>query len=199
MPPTAARHLALYARVSTTHQSSAAQLGPLREYASRRALPAVEYVDDGVSGRKASRPALNRLLAACRRREVAAVVVVRLDRLARSLAHLAKLGEELQALGVELCSLSESIDTSSPTGRALFGMCGVFAQLEADLIRERTLAGLAVARRRGKRFGRPPAVYPPQLLARVRRLRQAGHSFRHIAELLEVSVGKAHKLARLSA
>ncbi len=123
------RAIAVYVRVSTEDQHPEAQLGPLREYVARRDGKAIEYVDKAVSGRKDSRPALDRLLAACRRREHDTVVVVRLDRLARSLVHMARLGEELGALGVELVSLTEGIDTSTPTGRALFGMCGVFAQL----------------------------------------------------------------------
>jgi DNA invertase Pin-like site-specific DNA recombinase len=179
--------VALYARVSTTDQHPEAQLEPLREYARRRGAEAVEFVDHGISGRRSSRPALDRMLAAVRRREVSAVVVVRLDRFARSLAHMAQLGDELQALGVELISLTEGIDTASPTGRALFGMCGVFAQLEADLIRERTLAGVAAARRRGKRIGRPPVCDRKQQ-ERILRLRKGGHSLRRIAGMLDVGV-----------
>ncbi len=177
--------VALYARVSTEDQHPEAQLGPLREYAARRGAEAVEYVDQGVSGRANSRPALDAMLAAARRRELDAIAVVRLDRLARSLAHMAALGEELQALGVELVSLTEGIDTSTPMGRALFGMCGVFAQLEADLVRERTKAGLAAARRRGRYPGRPRAL-DARGLRRARRMRDAGKSIRHISDVLGV-------------
>ncbi len=191
--------LALYARVSTEDQHPDAQLAPLRDYAERRGTEAIEFVDHGVSGRRSSRPELDRMLKAARRREVDAVVVVRLDRLARSLAHMAQLGEEFQQLGVELVSLTEGIDTSTPTGRALFGMCGVFAQLEADLIRERTRAGLDAARRRGKKLGRPRAQRSPQLLARVRRLRSAGRSLSQIALALDVSKSMAAKLVREAA
>ena len=191
--------LALYARVSTEDQHPDAQLAPLRDYAHRRGTEAIEFVDHGVSGRRSSRPDLGRMLKAARRREVDAVVVVRLDRLARSLAHMAQLGEEFQQLGVELVSLTEGIDTSTPTGRALFGMCGVFAQLEADLVRERTRAGLDAARRRGKKLGRPRAQRSPQLLARVRRLRSAGRSLSQIALALDVSKSMAAKLVREAA
>ena len=188
--------LALYARVSTEDQHPDAQLAPLREYAHRRGTETIEFVDRGVSGRRSSRPELDQMLKAARRREVEAVVVVRLDRLARSLAHMAQLGEEFQQLGVELVSLTEGIDTSTPTGRALFGMCGVFAQLEADLIRERTRAGLAAARRRGKKLGRPRAQRSLQLLSRVRRLRRSGRSLSQIASALDVSKSMAAKLVR---
>src|SRR5262245_32878867 len=171
--------LALYARVPTEAQHAEAQLHALREYARRRGVEAVEYVDIGVSGRRASRPQLDEMMTACRRREVAAVVVVRLDRLARSLAHLATLGEDLRALGVELISLTEGLDTTTPTGRALFGMCGVFAQLEVDLLRERTRAGLAAARRRGKVLGRRP-VLDRRGRERALRLARAGRSVREV-------------------
>ncbi len=197
--PAPRRHLALYSRVSGRGQSVDPQLHLLHEYAERRGGPAVDYTDHAQSGAKARRPALDRLLAAVRRREVEALVCVKLDRLARSVRHLTELAAELEVSGTALVVLDQSIDTATPAGRFLFNTLGAVAELERDLIRERTLAGLAVARRRGKRFGRPPAVYPPQLLARVRRLRQAGHSFRRIAELLEVSVGQAHKLARVAA
>ena len=119
-------------------------------------------------------------------------MVVRLDRLARSLAHMAALGEELRALDVELVSLTEGIDTATPTGRALFGMSGVFAQLEADLIRERTKAGVAAARRRGKRVGRPPVLDARQR-ARVLRLRASGKSLREVARLVGCGVGTVRR------
>ena len=96
--------IALYARVSTDDQHPEAQLAELRAYAKRRGVQTIEYVDRGVSGRKRRRRALDQMLQAARHQDVSAVVVVRLDRLARSLANMAQLGEELQALGVELVS-----------------------------------------------------------------------------------------------
>lgn len=187
-----AERIALYARVSTEDQYPEAQLAELSAYAARRGAEGVEYVDHGVSGTKNQRPALDAMLAAVRRREFSAVVVVRLDRLARSLAHMAALGEELQALDIELVSVTEGIDTSTPTGRALFGMCGVFAQLETDLIRERTKAGLAAARRRGRHPGRPRALQG-EMLARARRMHGSGKSVRHIAQVLGKSRASVHR------
>jgi DNA invertase Pin-like site-specific DNA recombinase len=190
-PPRSRRALALYARCSTTDQDVEVQLLELRAYAER-AIGAdqvvVEYVDEGVSGRRSSRPGLDALMGAVRRREIQAVVCVRLDRLARSVAHLAHLGEELRELGVDLISLREALDTTTATGRAMFGMCSVFAQLEADIIRERTLAGLEAARRRGQHLGRP-SVVDAAMRARILRLHAHGSSLRRIAEL--VGVGKA--------
>ncbi len=184
--------IALYARVSTDEQHPEAQLAELRAYAKRRRVQAIEYVDRGVSGRRKRRRALDQMLQAARHQDVSAVVVVRLDRLARSLANMARLGEELQALGVELVSLHEGIDTRTATGRAMFGMCGVFAQLEGDLIRERTVAGLKAARRRGVQLGRPRALDQREH-QRVLRLRRSGHSIRAIAERLEVGVATVHR------
>ncbi len=186
------RPIALYARVSTDDQHPEIQLTDLRAYAKRRDVEATEYVDHGVSGQRNRRPALDRMLQAARRQEVSAVVVVRLDRLARSLAHMARLGEELKELDVELVSLREGIDTRTPTGRAMFGMCGVFAQLEGDLIRDRTVAGLKAAQRRGVKLGRPKALGRSQH-QRVLRLRRAGHSVRAIAEQLGVGVATVHR------
>ena len=109
-----AKCLALYARVSSDGQSVHSQLDALRAYADRRGGAFIEYVDHAVSGRRSSRPALDSMLVALRRRELEVVVVVRLDRLARSLAHMAQLGDEFHALGVELvrwCTTRSGLET----------------------------------------------------------------------------------------
>ncbi len=186
------RPLAAYVRVSTADQHPEAQLQELRDYAARRGVELVEYVDHGISGRKDRRPALESMMRACRARNVSGVVVVRLDRLARSLVHMAKLGEELTDLGVELVSLRESIDTSTAAGRAMFGMCSVFSALEADLIRERTVAGLAAAKRRGIPLGRKPALSTHDR-QRAARLKATGHSLRAIAGQLGCSPTTIHR------
>lgn len=178
--------ISLYARVSTSDQHADAQLADLRAYAKRRSLHALEYVDAGVSGARDRRPALDQLLAAVRRREVSTVVVTKLDRVARSVRHLTALAAELEALGVDLVVLDQAIDTGTPTGRLLFHVLGSIAEFERDLIAERTRAGLAAARRRGRHPGRPRALDASQA-ARVQRLRASGHSIRAIAEKLEVS------------
>ncbi len=179
---------ACYLRVSTGEQTVAPQRDAVEDYCRRRGVNCVLYVDEGVSGtkREAQRPALREMMEAVRRREHGAVVVSALDRLARSLAEMARIGEELQQLDVELVSLRESIDTSTAAGRAMFGMCGVFAALEADLIRERTRAGLAAARRRGARIGRPE-VADERMRARIHRLKSNGSSIRRIAAVVGIS------------
>jgi DNA invertase Pin-like site-specific DNA recombinase len=142
----------LYCRVSTTDQNVEVQLTALREYAERRGWQvAGEYVDLGVSGSKERRPALDKLMADARRRAMDAVVVFRFDRFARSVSHLARALDEFRALGIEFVSLHEAIDTSTPMGRAMFHIAGAFAELEREIIRERVKAGLANAKRRGRK------------------------------------------------
>lgn len=175
--------IALYARVSTSDQTTEPQLHALRQYAALRGGPAEEYVDAGVSGAKDRRPALDQLLADARRRKVSALVVTKLDRLARSTRHLANLGAELEALGVDLVVLDQSIDTGTPAGRLLFNVLGAIAEFERDLIRERVRAGMAAARRAGKPVGRPRAIGPREA-ARLRELLDAGESDRAIARTL---------------
>lgn len=150
--------LALYARVSTHEQTVAPQLDALRTYTLNRGGAAEEYVDQGVSGARDRRPALDRLLADARRRRFDVLVVVKLDRLARSVRHLTELAAELDALGVGLVVLDQAIDTTTPAGKLLFHVLGSIAEFERDLIRERTRAGVAAAKRRGKRLGRPKAI-----------------------------------------
>ncbi len=178
--------LALYARVSTRDQHPDAQLAELRAYARRRGAEAVEYVDHGLSGAKDRRPALDALVTAVSRREVGAVVVTKLDRIARSVRHLTQLAADLEELDVALVVLDQAIDTSTSSGRLLFHVLGSIAEFERDLIRERTAAGLAAARRRGRPPGRPRAL-DGRARARARRLRRSGHPIRAIAEKLGVS------------
>ena len=193
-----ARPIALYARVSTAEQNPDAQLIRLRAYAEARGAVALEFTDKA-SGATRKRPALEALLEAARRREVSAVVVVKLDRVARSVAHLAELGEELRTLEVALVVLDQAIDTATPSGRLLFNVLGSIAEFERDLIRERTRDGLEAARRRGSRLGRPPAL-DKGARERVARLRASGASVRRIAALLEVGVATvARELERLEA
>lgn len=190
MPPRAA----LYSRVSTTEQNPEAQLGPLREYAKARGFEVVgEFVDHGISGAKNSRPALDAMLTAARRRDLDVIVIAKLDRLARSVRHLVTVASELDVLGVDLVVRDQAFDTSTPTGRLLFHVLSSIAEFERDLIRERTQAGLELARKRGKRFGRPPATDAKQR-ARIVRLRQSGHSLRTIAERVGVGRGTVERV-----
>ena len=147
---------ALYARVSTTDQTSENQVRELREYAKRRGWSMhQEFVDDGVSGSKQSRPRLDAMLRAAKRREVDAIVVWSLDRLGRNLKHLIGLLDDLHALNVSLVSLREGLDWSTPSGRLQAQLLGIIAEFERSRIRERVRAGLERAKAQGKRLGRP--------------------------------------------
>ena len=182
------QRVALYARVSTADQRTDGQLDTLREYAGRRGLQAFEFIDHGVSGRKDRRPALDAMMEAVRRREVDAVAAVKLDRIARSVRHLCDLAAELDALGVPLIILDQSIDTGTPAGRFMFHTLAAVAELERDLIMERTKAGVEAARRRGKRIGRP-SVCDRASKQRIVRLQRCGRSHREIAAIVGISKG----------
>lgn len=180
--------IALYARVSTLDQHVEPQLHALRGYAEARGFEiAGEYLDEGVSGAKDRRPALDRLVADARRRRFDVLAITKLDRLARSVRHLTTLAAELEALGVGLVVLDQAIDTTTPAGRLLFNVLGSIAEFERDLIRERTRAGLAAARRRGKRLGRPKAIRGHAAWATVERRIAEGASLGAVARELGVS------------
>jgi DNA invertase Pin-like site-specific DNA recombinase len=146
---------AIYCRVSTAEQTCDNQLLELRRYVEARGWSSVEYVDNGVSGAKDRRPALDRLVADAKRRRFDVVVCWRLDRLGRSLKHLISLLDELTALGVGFVSLAEGIDATTPAGKLQMHILGAIAEFERERIRERVLAGLQRARAQGKRLGRP--------------------------------------------
>lgn len=167
-----------YARVSTADQNPQLQLDALRAAGVERV-----YTDHGVSGSVAERVELGRCLDQLRPGDT--LVMWRLDRLARSLRHLLQLVESLGERGVHLRSLTESIDTGSASGRLVLSVFGAMAQFERDLIRERTAAGLAAARARGVRVGRPVAISEAQL-AQARTLVAAGHRVGEIACTLGV-------------
>jgi DNA invertase Pin-like site-specific DNA recombinase len=147
----------IYARVSTLgEQNPENQLIELRRYCEARGWTVFrEYTDKGVSGAKERRPALDELLKDAKRRRFDVLVCWRLDRLGRNLRHLILLLDELHALGVGFVTLGEGIDTTTPTGRMVFGILGAVAQFERDRIRERVMAGLQRAKAQGKRLGRP--------------------------------------------
>jgi DNA invertase Pin-like site-specific DNA recombinase len=178
---------AIYARVSTKDQSCDLQLRDLRSYCTARGLSVLrEYVDIGESGAKDSRPQLNELMAAGRKRQFDAVMVWRFDRFARSTKHLLLALEEFRSLGIQFISYQENIDTSSPLGQALFTIVSAVAQLERDLIRERVSAGIRNARACGKQLGRPRRVVNHN---EVMRLRSEGASLRQIAAKLGIGYG----------
>jgi len=186
------KRAAIYARVSTHNgQNPEMQLDEVRAYCARRRWEVVqEYVDTGISGAKEHRPALDRLLSDCRRRQVDAVVVYRYDRFARSLRQLVNALEEFRALGIDFVSLHEGVDTSTPNGRLVFGIFASIAEFERELIRDRVRSGLAAARAKGKRLGRPSVILDRR---RVALLREQGRSWREISKEMGVGVGTVHR------
>jgi DNA invertase Pin-like site-specific DNA recombinase len=170
------------------------QLRELREFVHRRGWQiSEEYVDRGISGSKDSRPAMNRLMSDASRRRFDAVVVWRFDRFARSVSHLLRALEDFQALGIDFVSLSENVDTSTPTGKMVFTVLGAVAELERSLIVERVKAGLRNARAKGKRLGRPRTAVDE---SRVESLRASGASWRAVAKRLGVGVGTVHRIGQ---
>ena len=159
--------VAVYARVSTLDQEPENQLAELRRYVEVRGWTGTEYVDRGVSGAKDRRPALDRLVTDATRRRFDVLICWRLDRLGRSLKHLVTLLDELQALGVASVSLGEGIDCTTPAGRLRLHILAALAEFERARIAERVRAGLARARRQGKRLGRPYAEVPLARLTAV--------------------------------
>jgi DNA invertase Pin-like site-specific DNA recombinase len=186
------KRAAIYARVSTNNgQNPEMQLEEVRQYCARREMTIVrEYVDKGISGAKEHRPALDQLIADCRRRTVDCVVVYRYDRFARSLRQLVNALEEFRALGIDFVSLHEGVDTSTPNGRLVFGIFASIAEFERELIRDRVRSGIALAKSRGKRLGRPRVVVDR---FRIATLRKEGRSWSEICEAMAISKGTAQR------
>jgi DNA invertase Pin-like site-specific DNA recombinase len=182
---------ALYARVSTNNgQNPEMQLRELREYAARKAWTiAAEYVEH-ISSAKERRPELEKLLVECRKRRFDAVVVYRYDRFARSLRQLVNALDEFRALGIDFVSLHEGVDTSTPNGRLIFGIFASIAEFERELIRDRVRSGLAHARAKGVKLGRPGR---PLDVSQVLALHSAGASIRQIAAQLGSSFGTVRR------
>src|SRR5262245_20065599 len=174
----------LYARVSTNDQQTLTmQHRAMREYATRRGWTITMQVREVGSG-AAKREAREKLMEAARRREIDVVLVWRLDRWGRSLPDLVTTLEELKHVGVGFVSLTEALDLTTPTGRAMAGLLSVFAAFEREILRERVRAGLKHAQQNGKRLGRPATAAAKA--AEIRRLHRAGISKAEIARRLAV-------------
>jgi DNA invertase Pin-like site-specific DNA recombinase len=184
---------AIYGRVSTMGkgQDVDLQFRDLRSYVQARGWKIFrEYIDNGVSGRKDKRPALDQLMNDARKKRFDAVLVWRFDRFARSTKHLVTSLDEFNHLGIDFISFMENIDTSSPMGKAMFTITSAIAELEADLIRERVRAGLANAKAKGAKLGRPSPEFDENELIRLRR---SGITIRGIAERLNLRKSFVHK------
>ena len=150
---------AIYMRGSTAIQKVDLQRDNLQTYAENAGLNLVrEYLDVAVSGRKEDRPQLRELMKASRNHEFDCVLVWKFDRFARSVSHLLRALEEFNHLGIRFISVQDQVDTKSPMGKAMFTIIGAMAELESSLISERVKAGMAAAKARGKRLGRPKTL-----------------------------------------
>lgn len=184
----------LYARVSTHDQQTIPmQLAAMRQYVRKRGWSVAVEVHEVASGAK-ERPERQRLIDAAKRRDLDAIVVWRLDRWGRSLVDLVTTLRDLSAVEVGFVSLTEALDLTTPSGRALAGMLAVFAEFERDILRDRVKAGIAQARKEGKPHGRPKTA--ARLVGEMRALRAEGVSNRKIAERLGVSRTSVIRLLR---
>ena len=179
---------ALYARVSTKDkgQDPEMQLTELREFAAKRGWQvAGEFVDVGVSGSKDSRPQLDAMMRLAKTRKLDVIAVWKLDRFGRSLRHLVDTLEELKAVGCAFVSLRDNLDLTTPAGRMMFHVIGAMAEFERELIRERVRAGLAHARSKGQKLGRPKIRRDRDKDTKVIcKMRAEGDSYGEIAEAL---------------
>ena len=174
----------LYARVSTHDQQTLSlQMRAMREYATKRGWTIAIPVKEVGSG-AAERELREKLMAAARRREIDVVLVWRLDRWGRSLVDLVVTLKELAELGVAFVSLTDALDLTTPTGRAMAGLLSVFAAFEHEILRERIRAGIAEARMQGKHLGRPVTV--GKMARQIRKLHLAGVSKAEIARRLQI-------------
>ncbi|MES2801726.1 MAG: recombinase family protein [Bdellovibrionota bacterium] len=181
-----------YARVSTNDQASGleSQVRVLRQYCEQNQITDVEFfTDEGISGTKSSRPALDRMMAAIENNEVSSVVVYSFSRFARSTTHLLNALQIFKKKGTHFVSLTEKIDTNSAVGVAIFSILASISQLERDLISDRVKIGLANARAKGKLIGRKK-MRDSDL---IRKLLKAGMTYRAISSVAKTSHGSVHQ------
>ena len=188
-----AKRVAIYVRVSTDGQSVENQKRELEAVANRHGWEvAGVFSDHGISGAKEKRPAFARLIQGIARKDFDAVAAWSVDRLGRSLQHLLGFLAELRAKGVDLYLHQQGVDTSTPAGKALFQMLGVFAEFERAMIVERVHAGLRRAKAQGKRLGRPRVS--PEVEQRIQRELGKGRGIRAVARKLGVGVGTVQRV-----
>jgi DNA invertase Pin-like site-specific DNA recombinase len=194
------KRVAIYARVSTDAQTTENQLRELRTVAERAGWEiAGEFIDHGISGAKGreQRPAFDRMIKGAMRREFDVIAAWSVDRLGRSLKDLVTFLAEIHGSKVDLYLHQQGIDTTTPAGKALFQMCGVFAEFERAMIQERVHAGLARARAQGKRLGRPPVS--ARTVAKVQAIRATGKGMLAIAKQLGIGVGTVQRIVKAEA
>jgi DNA invertase Pin-like site-specific DNA recombinase len=187
------KRAALYMRVSTADQNSHTQLHDLRRLAEQRGLQIVAEYDDVISGTRARRPGLDRMMAAAHHAEFDVVLVWAADRMARSVRHFLEVLDELNRLNIEFVSFRENLDTGGPLGRAVVVIVSAVAELERNLIVERVRAGIRRARLEGRRIGRRPLDVDHQAVLRDR---ARGLSLSQLARQHQISRSSVSRLLR---
>ena len=191
------KQVAIYARVSTTGQTVENQIRELRQVAKRSGWEVIEeFIDRGISGSKGrdKRPAFDKLLTAATRREFDVVMAWSVDRLGRSLQHLVGFLGEIHGAGVDLYLHQQGLDTTTPSGRAMFGMLSVFSEFERAMIQERVKAGLERAKANGKTLGRPKIC--SAVVRQIERAHAKGEGMLKIAERVGVGSGTVQRVVR---
>ncbi|PCI32357.1 MAG: resolvase [Alphaproteobacteria bacterium] len=189
------KRVAIYLRVSTSEQTTENQQRDLQTIVNQQGWDLVQtFEDHGVSGAKGrdKRPAYDEMLKAATRREFDLIMAWSVDRLGRSLQGLLGFMEELNSLGVDLFLHQQALDTSTPAGKAMFQMCGVFAEFERSMIQERVKAGLQRAKANGKRLGRRPVGADKEDL--IRSLRAQGMGIHKVAKAAQVGVSVVQRV-----
>jgi DNA invertase Pin-like site-specific DNA recombinase len=189
------KRVGIYLRVSTAEQTTDNQRLDLQRVADQRGWDVVEiYVDHGISGSKGrdKRPAFDKLCRDATTGKLDLVAAWSIDRLGRSLQHVVGFLNELRAVKVDLYLHQQSVDSSTPGGKAMLSMCAVFAEFERSMIIERVTAGMARARSQGKVFGRPKVSVRVEL--EIRRLRSLGHGIIKTAKLAGVGVSTVQRV-----
>jgi DNA invertase Pin-like site-specific DNA recombinase len=188
------RRVAIYARVSTSSQTVENQFQELREVAKRNGWQIVaELSDSGISGAKGrdQRPAFDQLLKRATRREFDLIMVWAIDRLGRSIQHLVGFMNDILAMDVDLYVHQQAIDTTTPSGRMIFGIFSALGEYERELIRERIMAGQKRARAQGVKIGRPSRINDA-VRTSVKLLRDGGMGIKEISKRLEIGVGSVY-------
>ena len=185
---------AVYVRVSTRDQKTDSQLRELKQYCQQRGWRKVEFFVDRISGEKSTRPELDRMVTEFRTGRLERVVTYKLDRLGRSLTHLCLLVDEMTRLGIPLICSSQGIDTtgSNPCGKFQLDVLKAVCEFERNLIRDRVNIGLAAARAKGVRLGRPNTLH--KRTDEVMALKKKGMGLRAIARELKMPVSSVHSI-----
>ena len=189
---------AIYLRVSTKSQDTSNQLQPLKEYAQRCGYEIVEvYEDKGVSGVKASRPSLDKMVLDARRRKFSMILSWSIDRVGRNMTHLCGFVEEMNQLGINLYFHQSSIDTTTSVGKMFFHIISSVASFEREMIRERVIAGLERCKQNGVKLGRPSQMNDG-LINAIRILKDKGVGVRETCRQLGIGTASYYKVVRES-